>query len=66
MTTYMQEEIDVDAIPRKTDVPVCTTMTRLAFSIKDKEKEKAISRLHLSDQLLKWTPHIIALILTKA
>ena len=40
MTTYMQEEIDVDAIPRKTDVPVCTTMTRLASKNKDKDKHK--------------------------
>ena len=33
MTTYMQEEIDVDAIPRKTDVPVCTTMTRFCLCL---------------------------------
>ena len=43
MTTYMQEEIDVDAIPRKTDVPVCTTMTRstlMQIQIKTKSKAK--------------------------
>ena len=28
MTTFMQEEIDLDGVPRKTDVPVTTTMTR--------------------------------------
>jgi len=39
MTTYMQEEIDVDAIPRKTDVPVCTTMTSHPEALTDRELE---------------------------
>ena len=28
MTTFMQEVIDLSDVPRRTDVPVCTNMTR--------------------------------------
>ena len=33
MTTFMQEIIDLSDVPRRTDVPVCTNMTRWMFIV---------------------------------